>query len=365
MSGEPCKPDNFDGTKTTPSTIRSWLAQTKDYLELTNTAEDKRGRIAATYLKELAREWYDTTFVDAPPATWKVFEDAFKDHYMKISDAMISETLDKIENSKQNGRTVQDYTGEFKILLLMAGDEVSTGMARKHFVAGLDMKIKRNLVPVLHNFPTAGKTPIAITDEVSKAAQNIQDNLGSIYDDREKTTRTTPTSSNLAPKTNAQSHSRNTSSSSSSTNLSDEERSMLMKFGGCFYCKKIRAGHRSWECPERKKGGIGPQREVMVKKEMVNSMSVEEENEDLVEAYSSSRPIVVKAKVKQHQTTALVDPGAAINIMDPMIADGQLIEPIRPVRLSSQALTNTKPTTVNSKVVTEIELPEIPLQSRP
>jgi hypothetical protein len=367
MSGKPCKPDNFDGTKTTPSAIRSWLAQTKDYLELTDTTEDKRGRTAATYLKELAREWYDTTFVDAPPATWKVFEDAFKDHYMKISDAMISEILDKIENSKQNGRTVQDYTGEFKILLLAAGDEVSTGMARKHFVAGLDMKIKRNLVPVLHNFPTAGKTPIAITDEVSKAAQNIQDNLGSIYDDREKTTKTVPTSSNSTLKTSAQSRPGNSSSSSSSfsTNLSDEERSMLMKFGGCFYCKKIRAGHRSWECPERKKGGIRPPKEVIIKKETVNSMSVEEENEDPVEAYSSFRPIVVKAKVKQHETTALVDPGAAINIMDPTIANGQLIESIRPVRLSSQALTNIKPITIDSKAVTEINLPEIPLQSQP
>jgi hypothetical protein len=78
MSGKPCKSDNFDGTKTTQSAIHSWLAQTKDYLKLTDTTEDKRGRTAVTYLKKLAREWYDTTFVDAPPATWKVFEDVFR-----------------------------------------------------------------------------------------------------------------------------------------------------------------------------------------------------------------------------------------------------------------------------------------------
>jgi hypothetical protein len=141
---------------------------------------------------------------------------------------------------------------------------------------------------------------------------------------------------------------------------------MLMKFGGCFYCKKIRAGHRHWKCPERKKGAIGAQREVTIKKEAVNSMLVEEEeeNEDSIEAYSSFRPIVVKAKVKHHQTTALVDPGAAVNIMDPTIAKGQSVEPIHPVYLSSQALTNAKPITIDSKAVTEINLLEIPLQSQ-
>jgi hypothetical protein len=95
--------------------------------------------------------------------------------------------------------------------------------------------------------------------------------------------------------------------------LSDVEREFLRSNDGCFSCHKPNAGHISYNYPE---AGSWAKKEVQVKKESVDVISIAAESE-LSDSYScsSSPTIIVKVQVQNIPVKALTDSGSTVNVL--------------------------------------------------
>ena len=111
----------------------------KQYLQLTDTPEDKLVSFAASYLSGVAKTWYITTYADVNPApSLKDFLAAFKAFFLSATETQ--DIFSALERLKQGRRSAKEYVTEFKLLAAQL-TKPDPDYIRYAFIRGLDPKL--------------------------------------------------------------------------------------------------------------------------------------------------------------------------------------------------------------------------------
>ena len=222
----------------------------------------------------------------------------------------------------------------------------------RHYLRGLDRIVHEGLIPHLKEEDTL--------DTLIKQAANIARNVefGKSLD---QSFRPSTRSASAAPGRYSADSSALTKSTSgkprSFTKLTDAERKYLDENYGCYWCRKINAGHMSRDCPDR----IEAERKKEVKKESVSALEASVVESDSDSEYSRrSVPTIKIATIIENtdMPRSLVDCGATINLISSYKVEKHAIptHPTPPVRIHEPM--NPKGVLVNKKVVSKVQVPE-------
>ena len=370
MSAKPAKPSFFDGTDTSRSTVLAWVFDVEQYLTLTDTPTDKQTKFAASYLSGVAKTWYITTYANkGTTPSLKDFLDAFKGYFSSPTETQ--DVFGSLERLRQGSRPANEYVTEFKLLAAQLKNP-APDFIQYTFLKGLNRELAKAVINDIEKEDDLDKISIKT---LKKAAITELVNAIQPSDARRSTPTYSPSKSSSAATQRSSPAPRSSTASKTPQatggkkpillKLTDEERALLRENNGCFKCRKINAGHMSYDCPEGRKGDSYRGADV-VKKEEVS----------IVDGYVVRRPvspsemelesgpylpvpiITVPTRIQQAAVRAGVDPGASINVISPrVVEEHKLVEqPAQPVRIH-QAL-DPDGSTYNAKVVSTVILPE-------
>jgi len=121
--------------------LLDWLSEVNKYFEFEETSEDKQVKFAATKLKGHASLWWDSVQAERkrqhkqPIKKWARMEAKLKEKFLpKEYQIMLYR---QVQNLKQRGMTVKEFTEEFYKLNLRAGYVEDTPEKTARFVNGL------------------------------------------------------------------------------------------------------------------------------------------------------------------------------------------------------------------------------------
>eukprot|EP00253_Pinus_taeda_P009065 PITA_09065 len=130
----------YDGSLSA-DVLLDWLSEVNKYFEFEETSEDKQVKFAATKLKGHASLWWDNIQAERkrlhkqPIKKWSRMEAKLKEKFMpKDYQIMLYR---QVQNLKQRGMTVKEFTEEFYKLNLRAGYVEDTPEKTTIFVNGL------------------------------------------------------------------------------------------------------------------------------------------------------------------------------------------------------------------------------------
>eukprot|EP00253_Pinus_taeda_P008970 PITA_08970 len=130
----------YDGSLST-DVLLDWLSEVNKYFEFEETSEDKQVKFAATKLKGHASLWWDRIQAERkrlhkqPIKKWARMEAKLKEKFLpKDYQIMLYR---QVQNLKQRGMTVKEFTEEFYKLNLRAGFVEDTPEKTAIFVNGL------------------------------------------------------------------------------------------------------------------------------------------------------------------------------------------------------------------------------------
>eukprot|EP00253_Pinus_taeda_P013257 PITA_13257 len=130
----------YDGSLSA-DVLLDWLSEVNKFFEFEETSEDKQVRFAATKLKGHASLWWDSVQAERrrlgkqPIKKWARMEAKLKEKFLpKDYQIMLYR---QVQNLKQRGMTVREFTEEFYKLNLRAGYVEDTSEKTARFVNGL------------------------------------------------------------------------------------------------------------------------------------------------------------------------------------------------------------------------------------
>ena len=367
-TAKPAKPSSFDGSDTSRMTIVTWSFDVSQYLKLTKTPDDEQVPIAASYLSGAAKTWFITTYTD--PATYpdlRTFLGQFKANFSSATDQ--DDVIRSLEGIRMANCSINEYVSDFKLLVnqLENRDSPDTKRwVRLCFLRGLSGRLAELLVNDLSDQDS-------VNDICTKALKK------SAVIDYAKSLRLSNLSKTTTPESsrNARSFSSPRSSGSQAVRvgtptkytsntkkpfrgkLSDEEKELLDRNKGCYSCRKINAGHGSWNCPEygRDDAHVNVKKEVVsiVDRYVVRQTISESDSES--NAYHSVPVITIPTRIQSATVNSGVDCGASINVISPAtVKKYDLVEQLAvPVRIH-QAM-DPNGTTHSTKVVSAVAFP--------
>eukprot|EP00253_Pinus_taeda_P030639 PITA_30639 len=125
--------------------LLGWLSEVNKFFEFEETSEDKQVRFAATKLKGHASLWWDSVQAERrrlckqPIKKWARMEAKLKEKFLpKDYQIMLYR---QVQNLKQRGMTVREFTEEFYKLNLQVGYVEDTSEKTARFVNGLREEI--------------------------------------------------------------------------------------------------------------------------------------------------------------------------------------------------------------------------------
>lgn len=130
----------YDGSLSA-DVLLDWLSEVNKYFEFEETSEDKQVKFAATKLKGHASLWWDSVQAERrrlnkqPIKKWSRMEAKLKEKFLP-QDYQIM-LYRQVQNLKQRGMTVKEFTEEFYKLNLRAGYVEDTPEKTARFVNGL------------------------------------------------------------------------------------------------------------------------------------------------------------------------------------------------------------------------------------
>ena len=358
------KPDVFDGSKTSLSAITGWAFSIQEYMELAEVPVKNQVRVAALLLDGTSKQWYINTYEDVTPApTLKQFIDAFKKQHLTAHST--ADILVRAETILQGTRRpVSEYSTEFKMLAIQLKHKTNefNVWSTRHYLRGLDDKISKSLILTLNPEDT-------LDDLITKASTIARNNeLGKSTENSKSTEsfRQTTTPSSFRPSNTSSGTSNRTTTSSALaksdngktkgfTKITDAERDYLRKNNGCFFCRKINAGHMSMDCPELKEAE--KKKEATAKKESVSALGAIVESDSDSE-YSRSTIKIATIIENTTMDPSLVDCGATISLISSDKVEKHAIptRPTPPVRIHEPL--KPEGVLVNKKVVSKISIPD-------
>lgn len=130
----------YDGSLSA-DVLLDWLSEVNKYFEFEETSEDKQVKFAATKLKGHASLWWDNIQAERrrlnkqPIKKWSRMEAKLKEKFLpKVYQVILYR---QVQNLKQRGMTVKEFTEEFYKLNLRAGYVEDTPEKTTRFVNGL------------------------------------------------------------------------------------------------------------------------------------------------------------------------------------------------------------------------------------
>eukprot|EP00253_Pinus_taeda_P007187 PITA_07187 len=130
----------YDGSLS-PDVLLDWLSEVNKFFKFEETSEDKQVRFAATKMKGHASLWWDSVQAERrrlgkqPIKKWARMEAKLKEKFLpKDYQIMLYR---QVQNLKQRGMTVREFTEEFYKLNLRAGYVEDTSEKTTRFVNGL------------------------------------------------------------------------------------------------------------------------------------------------------------------------------------------------------------------------------------
>lgn len=130
----------YDGSLSA-DVLLDWLSEVNKYFEFEETSEDKQVKFAATKLKGHASLWWDNIQAERrrlnkqPIKKWSRMEAKLKEKFLPKDYQVI--LYRQVQNLKQRGMTVKEFTEEFYKLNLRAGYVEDTPEKTARFVNGL------------------------------------------------------------------------------------------------------------------------------------------------------------------------------------------------------------------------------------
>lgn len=130
----------YDGSLSA-DVLLDWLSEVNKYFEFEETSEDKQVKFAATKLKGHASLWWDNIQAERrrlnkqPIKKWSRMEAKLKEKFLPKDYQVI--LYRQVQNLKQRGMTVKEFTEEFYKLNLRAGYVEGTPEKTTRFVNGL------------------------------------------------------------------------------------------------------------------------------------------------------------------------------------------------------------------------------------
>ena len=152
------KPSSFDGKNIA---IRVWIKQVKAYLQLTRKPQTDWVVWTATYLENIAQEWWQMVveLKDAENWDWDTFTEAIVSRFEPLDPVFVAR--EKLNNLEFKGKTVDEYTAEF--------NNAAQGLYKKGKVVDEDDLVARYLRPL----PEKIQTEVLLRNVVSLA--NVQE----------------------------------------------------------------------------------------------------------------------------------------------------------------------------------------------
>ena len=360
------QPPTFDGKDRSTATVKTWAFSIKDYLELTDTDIAKRTRIASTYLEGIAKIWYITKYSETELPSLEGFLKAFKDYFLDGDSAV--NAAHRIENDTQGKRTVAEYSQQFNLHLSEVSETSKNDVdwKRRHYLRGLNPDVHLAIAPHVVDV-----TDIDALTKKAMATEKAVQIAKALQATTMKMSPSTIRPSTIRPSMSSPSTAHHTGLSSESTTkrkkITDAERKYLDENHGCYFCRKLNAGHFSRDCPdlakylakralEEAKDGA----DFKVKKESVNTLSYIVESNSDSEPYSCSSVPTIKIATTIENTelpSSLVDCGATANLISSDIVEEHTISthPTSPIRVHEPM--NSKGVLVSKKVISKVGIP--------
>src|SRR5579859_483656 len=323
-------------------------------MELADIPDEKQTRLAATWLSNNAKVWYINTYKDVKPLpSLENFLKAFKEqHLMAHSKADIIKHTETIRQGSH--REVNEYSTEFKMLVHELGNKSNEPDAwvTRHYLCGLDKTIHEALIPHLEENDKL--------DSLIKKATNIARNV-EFGKNLDQGSRSSASHSYGVPPSRSSTSVFIKSTSGkprSFTKLTDSERKYLDENNGCYWCRKINAGHMSRDCPDR----IEAERKKEVKKESVSTLDAVVQSES--DSEYSVPTINVDVEIQDRPIpAALIDTGSTVNLIDKAtVASRNLCTQVSKPILLRQAC-SLCPIPVRASVSSKIKIPSVKWES--
>eukprot|EP00253_Pinus_taeda_P029988 PITA_29988 len=134
----------YDGSLSA-NVLLDWLSEVNKYFEFEETSDDKQEKFAATKLKGHASLWWDSIQAERkrlhkqPIKKWARIEAKLKEKFLRKDYHIM--LYRQVQNLKQRGMTVKEFTEEFYKLNLRAGYVEDTPEKTARFVNGLRREI--------------------------------------------------------------------------------------------------------------------------------------------------------------------------------------------------------------------------------
>jgi Retrotransposon gag protein len=130
------KPDKFNGSDTSLSTVTNWAYNVEEYLELSHVPAETQTKFASLFLDKEAKTWYRNTYANVRPLpALDDFLKAFKEQFLAFhGDDDIIKRLGEID---QGSKTTSQYSTEFQMLIIQLG-KTDNRFAKHNYMRGLN-----------------------------------------------------------------------------------------------------------------------------------------------------------------------------------------------------------------------------------
>eukprot|EP00253_Pinus_taeda_P007847 PITA_07847 len=244
---------NYDGSLSADILI-DWISELDKYFENQEIREDKKVKFAATKLKGHALLWWDNVQADrkrlnkTPIRSWARMVAKLKGKFLP-EDYQV-ELCRRVQNLRQKGMTVKEYTEEFYRVNLRAGYTDETPEKTARYVNGLRMEIL-DKISILspRSIEEAFQSAVKAEEKINRK-QNSKRGRGQSYGRGKSAANSEEGSSSKTTGTADKGDSARGGRSYQRGRGNGRGRGTGFQ---CYRCQKW--GHRSFECPEVEQAG--------------------------------------------------------------------------------------------------------------
>jgi hypothetical protein len=200
-------PSTFNGSRSV--NVDNWLNEMKQYLLLGSVNDEPtQVLIAASYLKEIASQWWQgRKQLPNPPTSWFSFSVSLKERFQPLAASRTARS--QLRNLRQSNMSVSDYSSKFSSLVQLISD-MSQADQVELFIYGLRAAISREVDL---------REPKTLYEAMTAAqkVESLLDNRRTYIHSSSNDSRPFSSSTNFGPSNSSSSASFASSSSSSST----------------------------------------------------------------------------------------------------------------------------------------------------
>ena len=234
-SPAPNKPPSFSGYRVKNSlNINDWIFLCEEYLKFTKANEEDAVIFAGSLLIGAAASWWASFRPTHPQLAWKDFVAALRKEFQDFN--IQKRARDHLAELCQRNRSVQKYAQEFR--------EIMRELPHMHEEDRID-HFTRKLKNAEIRKEIDLRSPATLDEAI-----NIADRYDTILWKKE---RPSPKRCEHIPmEIDAITYTKSNKKEKKFSKLTFQEKKYLLDNKGCFYCRKLFAGHIAKNCPEKR-----------------------------------------------------------------------------------------------------------------